>query len=211
MFLFGFSRGSFAVRSLNGMIFHVGLLNLHGLDSEEIFHRVNIAYNKGYRKRLDRIEWAYGTKGDKKDKTPWKFFDPLGDGKYKIPIHFVAVLDTVGQLGLPREKTCLWMMGLICRSKNRNAFHDMQPKPTNITGISAVAIDEMRATFQPMYVRKFIQQYSKEGLDVKQAWFPGSHANIVSPSIQISQFIRFLLFWPCFLLLTMCYILFPFF
>lgn len=178
LYLFGFSRGAFAVRSLMGMIYNVGLLDLRGLPYEEAYRRAEIAFERGYAKRLDKSRWAKGSgkKFRERDPQPWKFF---GDERGRIPVHFVGVWDTVGQLGLPRETWCLWMLGLCCAfTPNKYAFHDVRLNPTVRTGRHAVAIDEMRSTFQPVFDRKMVGNTKMTDVDMKQVWFPGCHGNV---------------------------------
>lgn len=172
LFLFGFSRGAFAVRSVQGMIYRVGLLDLRGLDWREQYRRVRAAYYQGYQQEKPREAWACDKNG------PWKFH---GDQEFgRIPIHFVGVFDTVGQLGFPRETWLLWTCGALCYFfPNRAGFHYVTPSPDVRTGRHAVAMDEMRSTFQPVFERRNAETYVKtENRDMRQVWFPGCHANI---------------------------------
>lgn len=172
LFLFGFSRGAFAIRSLVGLIYRCGLLNLHGLDANEQRKRVQRAYKLGYQKLIPKERWAFDTKTGK----PWKFH---GDKDGRIPIHFVGAFDTVGQLGLPRETFFLWLCGaLCCYTPRMAAFHDVVYNPMIRTARHAVAMDEMRSTFQPVFARNKEYQKDFKGQDLKQVWFPGGHANV---------------------------------
>ena len=180
LFLFGFSRGAFAIRSLNGMLYRVGLLDLNGLDSKEAYRRVKIAYKEGYQNQKSRNEWAFGGRDarGKKHRDPWKFFDDR-DEQGRIAAHFVGAFDTVGQLGMPRETWCLWTLGLLCCLGNsKHAYHDIGGNPLTRTARHAVAIDEMRSTFQPVFDRSLGAALNKSGLDFKQVWFPGCHGNV---------------------------------
>ena len=180
LFLFGFSRGAFAIRSLNGMLYRVGLLDLRGLDGKEAYRRVQIAYKKGYQKQQSKSEWAFGGRNadGKKHRDPWKFFDDH-DEQGRIKVHFVGAFDTVGQLGMPRETSCLWTLGLLCCFGNsKNAYHDIGSNPRTRTTRHAVAIDEMRSTFQPVFDRGLDAALNKSGGDLKLVWFPGCHGNV---------------------------------
>jgi len=186
LYLFGFSRGAFAVRSLMGMIYRVGLLDLRGLDFNVTLMRVKTAYIKGYRMGIPKKEWAKGEKKillrqSKGTQEPWPFH---GDEHGRVPIHFVGAFDTVGQLGLPRETWCLYTCGgMLCRIKSKdNEYHDVSLNPTVKTARHAVAIDEQRSTFQPVFDRQrapnLIKDHGAKCRDFKQVWFPGCHGNI---------------------------------
>ena len=54
VFLFGFSRGAFTVRSIAGFL-GCGLLKLKGLPPEESWRRVHKAFTKGYRRKRRSI------------------------------------------------------------------------------------------------------------------------------------------------------------
>ena len=175
LYLFGFSRGAFAIRSLNGMIYRVGLLDLRGLDSKEAYRRVVIAYKKGYQDHKCRDEWAFGGKdaNGKKHRERWKFFDER-DEKGRVPVHFIGAFDTVGQLGMPRETWCLWTLGYLCfLASSRHAYHDIRGVINTKTARHAVAIDEMRSTFQPVFDRTIAAAFNKGGGDLKQMWLDG--------------------------------------
>lgn len=167
-----------------GMIYRVGLLDLRGLDFYDCLMRVKVAYVKGYRMGIPKKEWARGENKlirGKGKQEPWPFH---GDEHGRIPIHFLGAFDTVGQLGLPRETWCLYTCGsLLCRIKSKNhEYHDVYLNPTVKTARHAVAIDEQRSTFQPVYARQrtsdLVKDHGHAGRDFKQVWFPGCHGNI---------------------------------
>ena len=187
LFLFGFSRGAFAVRSLMGMIYRVGLLDLSGLDAQESYRRVEIAFEQGYKNQKPKSAWAKGNKSkkSKNDGSPWSFFGDKEHGR--IPIHFIGAFDTVGQLGLPRESWLLWTCGALCYfTPGRTKFHDVTVNETVRNGYHAVAMDEMRSTFQPVFDRarqedtndRAVQKHAAGEMRIRQVWFPGGHANV---------------------------------
>lgn len=174
LFVFGFSRGAFAVRSLIGMIYRVGLLDLSELDASEAHRRVDIAYKQGYQQSKPQSDWAKSKKGDGER---WAFHGDKEHGR--IPIHFVGAFDTVGQLGMPKETLCLLTFGIFCCfTSKRLAFHEVAPNPCVRTARHAVAMDEMRSTFQPVFSRYLADMELQKGRDIKQVWFPGGHANV---------------------------------
>ena len=92
IYLFGFSRGAFTVRSLGGFIGRCGLLDLAGLAPEEAWRRLDVAY------KVYQDAAKYGPQLD----PAWAKFPPA-DGLKTIRIHFIGVWDTVGALGVPDD------------------------------------------------------------------------------------------------------------
>jgi len=129
VFLFGFSRGAFTVRSLGGMISACGLLKTAELETPEAWTRVDTAFEEGYRNR--ETGWADG----------WERFE---DGN-AIPIRFVGVWDTVGALGVPNDLALLNILD----DPEKWAFHDTKLGRNVVTARHALALDEMRASFTP--------------------------------------------------------------
>ena len=163
IYLFGFSRGAYTVRSLAGMINLCGLPDLRGLEDEELWRRVKTAYDFGYRKKKPRKEWGKG----------WAFHKetyPCGKEKRKkIPIHFLGVWDTVGALGIPNNFAVLNLLDNV----GKYAFHDTKLGCNVLHARHALAIDEMRASFSPTLWSNVDRREN-----VKQLWFPGVHSNV---------------------------------
>ncbi|MDD5330280.1 MAG: DUF2235 domain-containing protein [Sulfuricella sp.] len=156
LFLFGFSRGAFTVRSLGGMMSVCGLLDLSGLDDGETWRRVEAAYREGYRRR--KGNWA----GD------WAFHGGNGTGG-TVPIHFLGVWDTVGALGIPDDLGVLDLLDF----PSRYRFHHTELGKNVLNARHAVALDEKRASFTPTLWT------AQEGCSsVKQTWFPGVHCDV---------------------------------
>lgn len=154
IFVFGFSRGAYTVRSLGGMIGRCGLLNLNGVDTSAGWERVHAAYDQGYRKR--DAQWA---------DSSWAFH---GSGS-EISIHFMGVWDTVGALGIPNDLA----FANIFDSPEYWQFHDTELGTNVGTARHAVALDEQRASFTPTL---WVNEGSHP--DIKQVWFPGVHADV---------------------------------
>lgn len=124
IFLFGFSRGSYTVRSLCGLINNCGIL-----------------------KRPDArlIQAAFELY-----KKPGKTNSPTGDNSKAFraehshasrKITFVGVWDTVGALGIPFS-----FMGLL---ENKDQFYDTKMGANVAITRHAMAIDEVRTDFEP--------------------------------------------------------------
>ena len=149
IYLFGFSRGAYTVRSLAGMIYNSGLLS-----------RADIPIApRAYELYRDR---------DLKPDDPLmvEFRQQHGD---RVPITLLACLDTVGALGLPNATVLQW----INRSWNqRYSFHDTKLSKIINHALHAVAIDETRKAF---CVTPMTQSNQASNQTLRQVWFPGSH------------------------------------
>src|SRR6185369_2581666 len=157
IFLFGFSRGAYTVRSLGGLVTRCGLRGLSGLKEEESWKRIEHVFDTGYRmKQEDRSTWQA---------DGWKF---LNQGDKEIPIRFLGVWDTVGELGIPDGTAFLNILDEL----RDHTFHDTMLSRAVQTARPAVALDEMRASFQPTLWTAAADQ------DVKQVWFPGVHSDV---------------------------------
>ncbi len=123
IYLFGYSRGAFAVRSLAGVIDRIGLLR-HDAATER---NVTLAY-RHYR------------------------LNPDGDAArafaratchLEAPIDMVGVWDTVKALGL--RLPLLWML-----TEKHHAFHNSHLGASIRHGFHALALDETRKVFEPV-------------------------------------------------------------
>lgn len=123
LFLFGYSRGAFAIRSLAGMIGKIGLLRPSSLNEGNI-RRVWQMYRQG----ADREELARFRQTHCHD---------------HVPIRMVGVFDTVVALGI--RLPLLWML-----AEPRYRFHDHELGSHVELGAQALALDETRAAFAPL-------------------------------------------------------------
>lgn len=158
LFLYGFSRGAYTVRSLAGMIGLCGLLDLSGLDDGQVWRRVERAFDEGYRKRLPASAWA---------DRGWRFHG--GGPGTDFSIHFIGVWDTVGALGIPDD---LGLLNLLDDPK-KYAFHATDLGKGVVHARHALALDEVRASFTPTLWTDVAPER-----DVQQVWFPGVHADV---------------------------------
>ena len=161
IFLIGFSRGAYTVRSLGGFIGRCGLLDLTGLDDKTIWARIEKLFTDGYRGGDKKLAGKMA-----KDKVA--FHKPPKNEK-QIPIRFVGVWDTVGALGIPDH---LGVLNLLDDPQDY-AFHDTTLGTNVATARHAVALDELRGNFQPTLWTKV-----KDSRDVQQVWFPGAHSDV---------------------------------
>ncbi len=152
VFFFGFSRGAYAVRSLAGLIQHLGLLP----KTHDFF--VPEAYSL-YRQRPPAED----------DQTAWQRQVDAFRVTHQvqtIAIDCVGVWDTVGALGLP-------LNGFSLLNRRRYQFHDARLSPIIRHAYHALAIDEKRRTFQPS-----LWENPSADQVLEQRWFAGVHTNV---------------------------------
>ena len=160
IFLFGFSRGAFTVRSLGGMIAKCGLLDLSDptIGADEAWLEV------------DKIFLAYRNSDDSaKSLKLYNRADKSKSSAGTTPIHFIGVWDTVGALGIPDDMA---LLNLLDRVKD-HSFHDTNLSKHVLHARHALAMDERRATFTPTFWTNLDQHP-----DAKQIWFPGVHSDV---------------------------------
>ena len=152
IYLFGFSRGAYTVRSLAGMIYNSGLL------SRPYIRQAPIAYQL-YRDRTSKPDDSQAT----------AFRQMYGE---RVPITLLGCWDTVGSLGVPDISP--WMK--FDRKMNaKYRFHDTKLNRTIRYALHAVAIDETRKVFD---VAPMAKSQSAKHQILKQIWFPGDHSCI---------------------------------
>ncbi len=121
IYLFGFSRGAYTVRSFSGFLNTVGLL-----PKKNIFF-LNEAFDlyREYKSRREEIN---------KFKKKYELINPK--------IKFIGVWDTVGSLGIP--------LGLFQKAfGKKHQFHDTSLGENIENAFHALAIDEKRKPFAP--------------------------------------------------------------
>jgi uncharacterized protein (DUF2235 family) len=169
-FIFGFSRGAYTARSLNGLLSKCGLLVPGApLGVSQLFRR----YRRGGEPMTIR-ELLFARDQGKTDFT----LEEQWVMKYSVPVQtkFIGVFDTVGALGIPGTSllgaSAYRFLNTGIRTSNDFAFH-------------ALAIDEHREAFLPTLWTKAIPKPPKTDPirqrtveQVEQRWFVGAHANV---------------------------------
>jgi uncharacterized protein (DUF2235 family) len=167
IFLFGFSRGAFTVRTLAGLIGFCGIVDVRRLDTVEALTatvaRAYRAYRRRYRTPLVKL-----VRGD---------VDPGEIERFRAEcclepppaIHFVGVWDTVDAVGLPFH-----LAELINRTVYRFKFPDLHLGPVVRAACHALAVDDERHSFHPLL------WHHRGGDDrrIDQTWFAGAHSNV---------------------------------
>lgn len=162
IFLFGFSRGAFTVRTLAGFIANQGILSRQAKDTPETLdRRISDAY-KAYRRCYRPTLWR---------RWPWNTLFPLpprASAEGKPRIRFLGVWDTVDAVGLPFHLGDIW---------NRVVYQfkfDNRDLGLNVDqACHALAIDDERAAFSPVLWNQPPQETR-----IEQVWFAGVHSNV---------------------------------
>ncbi len=148
IFLMGYSRGAFAVRSLAGIIDQVGLLTRQAATERNVL----MAY------RYYRIT----------DRTEARARFVATTCHPQVQIQMIGVFDTVKALGV--RLPFLWMW-----TEPQHEFHNHALSAIVRYGYHALAMDETRAAFQPvLWDTKGGGWHGR----VEQVWFRGAHGDI---------------------------------
>jgi len=149
IFLFGFSRGAFTVRTLAGFMNKCGLV---GKGDDYYVPDIYACYESA--KGQGSAEWT-------------KAFHNVRAPRPCPPLKFIGVWDTVGALGAP---------GLLGQIFNRNkyAYHDVALNANIQNAYHALSIDERRSPFVP---NLWSRPDGWNG-NLEQVWFPGVHCGV---------------------------------
>jgi hypothetical protein len=166
IFLFGFSRGAYVMRSLAGFIGEIGMMRKHNM------HRFAEVWN-----------WYWRAKNKRK---PEQLEQLAPDRCRHVDIECIGVWDTVGALGIPGSRLCAATF----------EFHETSLGPHVRHAFQALAIDERRGNFQGAVWVPFDPGRRLRGAPheeapqaaapahdgppqvLEQAWFPGVHSNV---------------------------------
>ncbi|MGB0847896.1 MAG: DUF2235 domain-containing protein [Thiolinea sp.] len=163
IYMFGFSRGAYTVRSLSGLIYSCSLLKREWIHySWQAYEFYRHKENKTYREHSDTL-----TLRDRQ--IAWA--DVI---QQNVTIKFLGCWDTVGAMGIPDmipgfPIDDLWNKGY--------EFHDQELSMIIKHARHALAIDEHRTIFNhtPM---KLSNAARREGLDLQEKWFIGDHSAV---------------------------------
>ncbi|OBZ68675.1 hypothetical protein A0H81_11013 [Grifola frondosa] len=192
IFMFGFSRGAYQVRTLAAMIDKVGLIHkgneeqipfAYALyesadDAEEVADKKTLVSKmlncipRAVKRFLKRSQEAIPPKLEQAQRFKETF-------SRNVKVHFVGVWDTVSSVGLIRHKT-------LPGTENPDTMCYFR---------HALALDECRVKFQPEYARgsSMLGKSSGERPEkpsthrVKEVWFSGSHSDIGGGQVRNSD------------------------
>ena len=155
LYLFGFSRGAFTVRSLAGFLHRYGLVRK---GDDFYVPEMYACYEQNI---------ATGSDAWSKMFTNRRGLPRIQKARECPPITFLGVWDTVGALGAPG------VIGQLFNSK-RYQYHDVQLNPSIRFAAHALALDERRKAFEPTL---FVKPANWTGT-LAQTWFAGVHSNV---------------------------------
>ncbi|KAK9460847.1 uncharacterized protein V1516DRAFT_664009 [Lipomyces oligophaga] len=162
IFFFGFSRGSYMVRSICGFILDFGLLTRYGMP---MFTKVFEKYSKSnvpaeQNPALNELKRKLLIVNSSQTEPRLLTSD-------KIIVKFIGCFDTVGALGIPKLFT--WQY-------DKYGFLDVKLNEKVQNARQALALDETRRPFIPTLW--FFKDTEVNRQKCKQVWFIGVHANI---------------------------------
>lgn len=147
IYLFGYSRGAYAVRSLAGLINNVGMMRRRKATERRIFRAFRYYEAQTETPALQAFRQEFCHTG--------------------ADVEMIGVWDTVKSLGLPYP-------GLSRLAPMATEFHDHHLGDHIRRGYHALALDEDRVSFQPVFWRRS-RDWTGE---LSQTWFPGSHGDV---------------------------------
>ena len=166
IFVFGFSRGAYAARSLVGFVDEVGILLEKHLELVPLAFEIYKETDENKKNKKIKFLTDEMTR-DSKNKVVLNPFLTTLNGEQDLPIYFVGVWDTVGSLGIP-------FPGLQYLTARWVKFHNTE-LPKNVTHARhALALHELRPLFEPTLWTKL----NNPNQSIKQCWFPGAHADV---------------------------------
>jgi uncharacterized protein (DUF2235 family) len=167
IYLFGFSRGAYTVRTLAGMLRKCGILRRAHIDKAR-------AALELYRHRDVSADSPEAEKFRSAHAIAWpRLTAPFSAPPIDLRIRFLGVWDTVGALGIPR------VLPISIGLNQRYQFHDTALSRSVQFARHAMAIDERRAAFAPTGWSN-VEAFNAPGAPprVMQAWFPGDHGGV---------------------------------
>jgi uncharacterized protein (DUF2235 family) len=170
IFLFGFSRGAFTVRTLAGMIHACGVLKGETIaTARQLLETVDDAYD-AYRARYNsKLTGAVGRLlGWPEGQQAIDAFKNRHKPHVDVPIAFIGVWDTVDAVGMPFALADIvnnWIVQFKFPSQTLgervdHAYH-------------ALSLDDDRLAFKPV-----LWSVPEGDTRVEQVWFAGVHSNV---------------------------------
>lgn len=163
IFLFGFSRGAFTVRTLAGLILNCGILDMSKLATASA---LNDAVSRAYKVYRKRYQTALAKKLHlEPDKALIENFKRDHALDCAVRIKFIGVWDTVDAVGTPFH-----ISDVVNATIHRFKFPDPKLNPSVDHACQALSIDDERQTFHPVLWENNDR--------IEQVWFAGAHSNV---------------------------------
>ncbi len=168
IYLFGFSRGAFTVRTLAGLINTCGIIKREVEHDEKFLDKVEMAYSE-YRSKYKRIFCPKLTKGEiEKRAAIFRKKYCVGDETIK----FIGVWDTVDAVGVPVDELAWVIDKFFYPFKFTDSELSSEEKVKK--ACHALSIDDERLTFHPVM---WNEKGEGDGR-IEQVWFAGVHSNV---------------------------------
>lgn len=174
LYLFGFSRGAFTVRTLAGLISEIGVLDREKFTTEyELRAAVKVAYKyhrRHYQTAISKLFRKPPEEGDlERFRKEHSVFDAEHCPEGVPSIDFIGVWDTVDAVGFPADFIAdMWNTWFY-----RFKFPDTTLSPRVKRACHAISIDDERHTFHPV-----LWNERGESGRIEQVWFAGVHSNV---------------------------------
>lgn len=175
IYLFGFSRGAYSVRSLAGLIRCCGIVKRHKLRA---IPRAMALYR-------DR-----DIKPDHDECVTFRNTNSILEGYDPPQIHFMGCWDTVGALGIPDTIPIIPVDNWFDR---KYEFHDTQIGSHIKNARHAIAIDENRKVFDVTLMQQPDDPFDQDAL--QERWFAGNHGAIGGGVRELRKFSDGPLLW----------------
>jgi uncharacterized protein (DUF2235 family) len=184
IYAFGFSRGSFTIRVLVGLIVNQGLV---GFRSEEELNHNSIAVYRRYRSEcflsinpvVPMLRWLRDCAIALADWVGgYVSAAPIAQPQ-SVPIRFLGLWDTVEAYGMPIDELKrgidFWIWPMV--------FGDKSLSPLVQRACHALSLDDERKTFHPLLwdeqnEAELIAQAKVQAGRLTQVWFAGVHSNV---------------------------------
>ncbi len=173
IYLFGYSRGAFTVRTLAGLVTSCGILDPARYQTNHAFwsavRHAYIEYRRKYQTALSRMVRGDVAVNDEDLRRQFSVLIPeLSDPDRKL-IEFIGVWETVDAVGSP-----FGIADIINGTFYRFKFPNTTLSPEVGHACHALALDEDRPSFQPV----LWHEGPGDAERIEQVWFTGSHANV---------------------------------
>jgi uncharacterized protein (DUF2235 family) len=171
IYLFGFSRGAFTVRTLGGLIGKCGVLDRDNLPTTDALRaavrKAYSTYRQSYRTWLGGVlnRILVGLRLRRPDADAMADFKRAHSIPGEVRIRFIGVWDTVDAVGGPFHTS-----DVINAVFHRFKFPDRILSDKVDQAVHALSIDEARAAFGPVLW--------EAKSNVEQVWFAGVHTNV---------------------------------
>lgn len=169
IFLFGFSRGAFTVRTLADIIGQCGILNMEPLLTqdqsalEELVEQTYEVYRESYQTALKKKLF-----GERKSSAA-RDFRAKHSLPEQTPIAFIGVWDTVDSVGGPS-----YLSNIVNKTVYPFKFPDHRLSDRVEQACQALSLDDERAAFAP----ELWDHDPGRPERIDQVWFAGVHSNV---------------------------------